>query len=227
MVAAKTDARTERDRRIEENIGLVHACAARFRGRGAEYEDLFQAGCVGLCRAADGFDPSRGFAFSTYAVPLILGEIRHIFRDGGTVKVGRTVKTQAQNLRRLQQSLEEKLQREPTVSELSAASGYTAVEVAFILGSAQPVLSLSSGAAEEDRPPEIPVPPQDDAIEARICLQSAMDRLDARERLLVELRYFQSKTQSQTAAVLGISQVQVSRKERAILQKLRICLNSD
>ncbi len=207
MDAVKTDARSERDRRIEENIGLVHACAARFRGRGVEYEDLFQAGCVGLCKAADGFDPSRGFAFSTYAVPLILGEIRHVFRDSGTVKVGRTVKTQAQKLLRLQESLAEKLQREPTVSELSAASGYSAVQVAFILGSAQPVVSLSCGATEDGRPPEIPVPPQDDAIESRICLQSAMDRLDARERLLVELRYYQSKTQSQTAAVLGISQV--------------------
>lgn len=227
MGAVKTDIRSERDRRIEDNIGLVHACAARFRGRGAEYEDLFQAGCVGLCKAADGFDPSRGYAFSTYAVPLILGEIRHIFRDGGSIKVGRTVKTQVQNLQRLRESLAEKLRREPTVSELSAASGYTAVQIAFILGSALPVLSLSSGATDDDRPPEIPVPPQDDAIESRICLQSAMDRLDAREKLLVELRYFQNKTQSQTAAVLGISQVQVSRKERAILQKLRTCLKSD
>lgn len=94
-----------RESLISDNLGLVHSCANRFRGRGVEYDDLFQAGCVGLIKAADGFDPSRGFAFSTYAVPVILGEIRRIFRDGGTVKVGRAMKEKARNALREKERL--------------------------------------------------------------------------------------------------------------------------
>ena len=214
-------------RRIEENIGLVHACAARFRSRGVEYDDLFQAGCVGLCKAADGFDPSRGYAFSTYAVPLILGEIRHVFRDTGTLKVGRQVRTQAQQLLSLREKLVDKLQREPTVSELADAAGCDTVQTAFLLGASQPILSLNCGASDDDRPPEIPVPPADEEIEGRISLLSALDHLEPRERLLIELRFFHSKTQTETAERLGISQVQVSRKEKAILQKLRKQLHND
>lgn len=220
-------AKAERERRIEENIGLVHACASRFRGRGVEYDDLLQAGCVGLCKAADGFDPSRGYAFSTYAVPLILGEIRHIFRDGGSVKVSRSVRMQAQCLMRLREEITDSLHREPTVSELAAAAGYDTTQVAFLLGAAQPVLSLNSGALPDNRPPEIPVPAQDDEIESRISLRSALYSLEPREQKLIELRFFQNNTQTETAGKLGISQVQVSRKEKAILKKLRTLLDKD
>ena len=210
----------ERNAVIEQNIGLVHACAGRFKGRGVEYEDLFQAGCVGLCKAADGFDESRGFAFSTYAVPTILGEIRRIFRDGGTVKVGRNLKEKSRRVLQVQQSLTTELGREPTISELSKKIDCDAAETAFLLGAALPTVSLTYG-EEQGSQVDIPVPSPDTQIEERLSLYAVLDSLDPTERKLIELRYFQSMTQTQTAEILRISQVQVSRKEKAILQKMR------
>lgn len=213
--------RLQRDKRIEENLGLVHTCAGRFRGRGVEYDDLVQAGCVGLCKAADRFDESRGFAFSTYAVPMILGEIRRLFRDGGSVKVGRCVKERARELLRMQQKMEARLGREPTVAELSDAAGCDAAETAFLLGAVQPAVSLTAETDENDRQIDVPVPSPDAQIDDHVALQSAMDKLTAEERALIELRYYYGRTQTQTAQQLGISQVQVSRKEKRILNKMR------
>ena len=213
--------KTLRNRRIEENIGLVHTCAGRFRGRGVEYDDLVQAGCVGLCKAADGFDASRGFAFSTYAVPMILGEIRRLFRDGGSVKVGRSVKERARSLLRIQQRMEAQLGREPTVTELSQSAGFDRTETAFLLGAVQPTVSLTADADEEHRQIDVPVPAPDTQIDDRVSLQSAMEKLTEEERTLIELRFFRGWTQTQTAERLGVSQVQVSRKEKRILSKMR------
>ena len=213
--------KTRRDKRIEENVGLVHTCAGRFRGRGVEYDDLVQAGCVGLCKAADGFDETRGFAFSTYAVPMILGEIRRLFRDGGSVKVGRSVKERARELVRTQQALEAELGREPTVTELSARTGLDAAETAFLLGAVQPAVSLTADADRHERQIDVPVPPPDAQIDDRVALQNALQTLGADERRLIELRYFRGWTQTKTAEQLGISQVQVSRKEKRILQRMR------
>ena len=213
--------KTRRDERTEENVGLVHTCAGRFRGRGVEYDDLVQAGCVGLCKAADGFDETRGFAFSTYAVPMILGEIRRLFRDGGSVKVGRSVKERARELVRVQQTLEAELGREPTVTELSGRAGLDAAETAFLLGAVQPAVSLTADADRHERQIDVPVPPPDAQIDDRVALQNAMQTLGADERRLIELRYFRGWTQMQTAEQLGISQVQVSRKEKRILQRMR------
>ena len=213
--------KTRRDERIEENVGLVHTCAGRFRGRGVEYDDLVQAGCVGLCKAADGFDETRGFAFSTYAVPMILGEIRRLFRDGGSVKVGRSVKERARELVRTQQALEAELGREPTVTELSARAGLDAAETAFLLGAVQPAVSLTADADAHERQIDVPVPPPDAQIDDRVALQNALQTLGADERRLIELRYFRGWTQTKTAEQLGISQVQVSRKEKRILQRMR------
>lgn len=213
--------KSRRDKRIEENLGLVHTCAGRFRARGVDYDDLVQAGCVGLCKAADGFDESRGFAFSTYAVPMILGEIRRLFRDGGSVKVGRTVKERARWLLHAQQQISLELGREPTVTELSERTGLDVSETAFLLGAVQPTVSLTSDADDRERQIDVPVPPPDDQIEDRLALQSAMDRLTADERKLIELRFFCGWTQCKTAEYLGISQVQVSRKEKKILFKMR------
>lgn len=113
--------RAERNELVEKNIGLVHACANKFRGKGAEYDDLFQAGCVGLIKAAENFDPERGFSFSTYAVPVILGEIKRIFRDGGSVKVGRALKEKARAAMREKEALTAELGCEPTVGQAGAA----------------------------------------------------------------------------------------------------------
>ena len=213
--------KTERDRLIEANIGLVHACAGRLRGRGVEYEDLVQAGCVGLCKAADGFDASRGFAFSTYAVPTILGEMRRMFRDGGAVKVGRSVKEQSRRLRQTQETLAAELGREPTLSELAAEAGLDVRETAFLLNAAVPTLSLTDAQDEHSPQLDVPVPPPDSAIEDRVSLYTSIGQLDEREQTIVRLRYFGGLTQTKVAERLGISQVQVSRKEKAILQKLR------
>lgn len=202
-------------------MGLVHSCAAKFKGKGIEYDDLFQAGCVGLIKAADGFDPDRGFAFSTYAVPVILGEIRRIFRDTGSVKVGRMLKEKSRAALLERERLTLLNDREPTLSELAAALNTDVQEAAMILNAAMPTVSLTvyeeSGSAQLD----IPVESHDSKIVDSLALQQVMSTLNERDRRIIELRYFKGLTQSKTAAQLGMSQVQVSRREKAILLDLR------
>ena len=206
---------------VRQNLGLVHACANRFRSRGAEYDDLFQAGCVGLVKAAKNFDESRGFAFSTYAVPVILGEIKRIFRDGGTVKVGHTLKEKARAALHLKQTLENELQREVTVSELAEKLGTDVHEAAQLLTVSMPVISLTTDDENESRQFDIPVDAPDEALTDRISLHTVLASLEDRDRKLIELRYFAGLTQTKTAAQLGMTQVQVSRREKVILQTLR------
>ena len=203
-------------------MGLVHSCAARFKGKGVEYDDLFQAGCVGLIKAADGFEADRGFAFSTYAVPVILGEIRRIFRDGGSVKVSRMLKEKA----RLALSQKERLtrinDREPTIEELADALGLDVQETAQILNAAMPAVSLTAHEDDSRNPQlDIPVDSQETEISDKIALHQTMLTLPERDRRLIELRYFKGLTQAKTAQQLGMSQVQVSRRERVILIELR------
>lgn len=211
-----------RDKLITENMGLVHSCAGRFKGKGIEYDDLFQAGCVGLVKAADGFDADRGFAFSTYAVPVILGEIRRIFRDGGTVKVSRMLKEKSRSALAERERLTRLYDREPTLRELADALGTDEQETAQILNAAMPALSLT--AQDDDSKTaqfDIPVDSQDNEIGDKIALHQTMAALPEPDRRLIELRYFNGLTQSRTADVLGMSQVQVSRREKAILTQLR------
>ena len=206
---------------VTENLALVHACANRFRGRGAEYEELYSAGCVGLVKAAKGFDPGRGFAFSTYAVPVILGEIRRVFRDGGAIKVGRTLKEKARRAMQEKAALETELQREPTVGELAARLGTSPEEAAQLITVSMPVLSLTADNEHAQRQLDVPVPPPDNALCDLLSLRAVLDTLNARDSALIRLRYFEGLTQSKTAARLGMSQVQVSRREKAILLTLR------
>ncbi|MBQ3085982.1 MAG: sigma-70 family RNA polymerase sigma factor [Clostridia bacterium] len=205
---------------IEENLGLVHSCANRFRGRGVEYEDLFQAGCVGLVKAANGFDAERGFAFSTYAVPAILGEIKRIFRDGGAVKVGRAAKEKARQLMKIRDALAAELGREPTVEEVAKTAKMETSEASLLICASLPVQSLTAGEDGESQT-DIPVDSPEEAITDRIALREAMAQLEDWERELIEHRYFALHTQTATAQAMGMSQVQVSRKEKAILLKLR------
>ena len=204
---------------ITDNLGLVHACANRFRNRGVEYEDLFQAGCVGLIKAAGGFDEALGFRFSTYAVPALLGEIRRIFRDGGTVKIGRAAKEKARRLLELRETLAGETGKEPTVSQIAELAGMDAAEAAVLLSASLPVISLTDDSDEGQT--DIPVPAPDERLTERIDLKNAMTALSEQERRLIELRYYKGLTQTVTAGILGMSQVQVSRKEKAILLKLR------
>lgn len=214
----------ERQALIENNLGLVHSCAAKFKGRGVDYDDLFQAGCVGLCKAADGFDKSLGFVFSTYAVPAILGEIKRIFRDGGAVKVSRALKERAMLLRREADKLSGELNREPTVSELAEYTGFSTFEVSELLMISMPVVSLTvyeTGGENEEKQADIPTQSHEEIITERLSLDECIKNLSSQDRLLIELRFYKSKTQSYVAKKLGMSQVQVSRREKKILKEIR------
>lgn len=210
---------------IESNYGLVHACANKFRGRGVEYEDLFQAGCIGLIKAAEKFDSERGFAFSTYAVPVILGEIKRIFRDGGAVKIGRSLKEKARHAMRIREEMSLQLGREPTISELADRLGVDVAHAAELITISMPVISLTAtdekGTVQLDIPTEAP----EEAISEKLALKSVVESLEERDRRLIELRYFKGLTQVRTAKELGMSQVQVSRREKAILIYMRKALS--
>ena len=213
--------KAERDALISGNIGLVHACANRFRGKGTEYDDLFQAGCVGLIKAADGFKPELGFAFSTYAVPVILGEIKRIFRDSGSVKIGRALKEKARYAMKEKEKMVAQLDREPTISELAQKLGIDIAETAELLIAAMPTVSLTQQDEEESKQLEIPTPSVEDEVSEKIALSQVIEDLPETDKRLIELRYFQGLTQTVTAQRLNMSQVQVSRKERIILKELR------
>lgn len=215
----------DRDKKITENIGLVHSIANRFRNRGADYDDLFQAGCVGLIKAVDNFDESKGFAFSTYAVPVIMGEIKRIFRDGGAIKVSRSLKEKSIKVQAMRDKFLSENLREPTVSELASLSGYDVEELSEILNIINPVVSINMLTEEGSEEIDIPVDDSDKMFD-RLSLEQVMTTLTETERLLIEYRFYQGKTQCETAKILNISQVQVSRKEKAILLKMRNKLDS-
>lgn len=212
-----------RDKMIEDNIGLVHSIAKRFTGRGVDYEDLFQTGCIGLIKAVDNFDESKGFKFSTYAVPVIMGEIRRVFRDGGAIKVSRALKEKSVKAQMLREKFAKKELREPTVSELSDMLGCDLDETAEILNVINPMLSLNSFGEDGSENLDVPFDNREEIFD-RISLSQVMAKLSSDERFIINSRYFNGKTQSETAQKLGVSQVQISRKEKDILKKLRIML---
>lgn len=213
---------SSREQTICDNIGLVHACVRRFLGRGMEYDDLFQAGCVGLVKAADGFDAERGLRFSTYAVPVILGEMRRLFRDGGSVKVSRSLKELSMRAVREREHFAAREGREPTVGELAELLGVEAEQAAEALGAALPPLSLTrAGEEDEGDQMDLPVEPPEESITDRLALRQVLEELAPRDRQLIELRYLRRHTQQATAEQLGMTQVQVSRRERVILAQMR------
>lgn len=211
---------TEREEKISENLGLVHSIANRFRGRGVDYEDLFQNGCVGLIKAVDNFDESKGFAFSTYAVPVIMGEIKRIFRDGGAIKVSRALKDKAIKAQAIREKFMARELREPTVSELSKLLDTTPEETAEILNVISPMLSLNSGGDDGDECIDVPVDESEQLFD-RLSVSQLMSHLNDTERQIIDMRYYKGLTQSTVAKALGVSQVQISRKEKSILKKLR------
>ncbi len=216
-----TDAVKERNELVENNLGLVHSCANRFRGRGVEYDDLFQAGCLGLIKAANNFDASLGFSFSTYAVPVILGEIRRIFRDGGSVKVGRTMKERAREMLREKEELSQLLDREPTVSELAERMNTDAVTVSQLLNAVMPAVSLTADGDSSANEFDIPVDSPQEMLADSIALSEVINSLEERDREMITLRYYHGLTQVKTAQKLGMSQVQVSRREKSVLAEIR------
>lgn len=214
-----------RDELILNNLGLVGSCASRFLGKGVDYEDLYSSGCIGLIKAADRYDENLGFAFSTYAVPSILGEIRRIFRDGGTVKVSRSLKEKARVLLLAKENFQKENGVEPTISELAEKMNIDIHEAAQLYCISQPVISLT---AEDDSEKQIDIPSEDEysPIDNRLAINKIIDELPENDRHLIRLRFFDELTQSKTAEILGISQVQVSRREKIILSQMRAKLIS-
>ena len=212
---------------IEKNLGLVHAIVRRFIGRGVETEDLFQIGTIGLIKAIDHFDLSFDVKFSTYAVPLITGEIKRFLRDDGIVKVSRTIKEQGQKLKLLRQSMQVQLGREPTLQELVAESGYTMEEIVMATEADCKVESIYTSVYQNDGKQVELVDmlgkedTEKEELLNRMLLQQLIGNLNEKETLLIRMRYFQDKTQTEVAKCMGISQVQVSRLEKKILLSMR------
>ncbi len=211
----------EQDRLVTENIGLVHACARRYMGRGIDYDDLFQSGCEGLVKAAAGFDSSRSVRFSTYAVPAILGEIRRLFRDGGSVRVSRSLRDLGLKIHRAEDEFRAAEGRDPTVSELAARLGVEPESIAEAIDASRPVISLTAEHDGEEYDGEIPSEQFDEALVDIVALREAISSLSDTDREIIRLRYFSGKTQVFVAKTLGMTQVQVSRRERRIIQCMR------
>lgn len=204
----------------EDNLGLVHMCAGRFRNRGIPYEDLYSAGCEGLVKAANAFDTSRGVQFSTYAVPVILGEIKRLFRESGTVHVSRSLRELSMRIQKIREEIIKKTGDDPPISVLAEHAGVSPEDVSLALCAASPVISLT--APEEDEGQiDIAVDPPDEQISDRLALRQMMRTLAPEDRKLLEYRYYQELTQVQTARKLGMTQVQVSRREKKLLLYLR------
>ena len=220
---AQTGDPSARERLLQENAGLIWSIVRRFYGRGTEPEDLYQLGCLGFLKAIDGYDPAYGTQFSTYAVPKIAGEIRRFLRDDGAIKVSRTIKEQAAQLRNLRNQLTLELGREPHLSEIAEASGLTVQEIAVIDTAMLPADSLQRPAGEDGCSLEQLLPGE--AIEEKIiesvALGDAIAQLEPRQQAVIRMRYFRGMTQDKTAAVMGVSQVQVSRLERRALGRLK------
>ena len=213
-----------KDSFIEENLGLVHLCANRFRGRGIEYEDLYGAGCIGLLKAAKGFDEDRGVRFSTYAVPVILGEIKRLFRDGGAIKVSRSIKELSLKVTRARERILINEGRDPTVSELAQKLECNEDSIVEALNVSLPPISLTETLDETMGETDIPVEPPDVEIADLLSLKQVMKDLEAKDRQLIYLRYFSNKTQTETAKELDMTQVQVSRREKKLLLQMRCAL---
>ncbi len=228
---AKEGDREASDRLVLDNLGLVRSIALRFRERGTDYEDLVQIGVIGMMKAIRSFDLNYGTAFSTYAVPLIIGEIRRHLRDDGSIKVSRTLKQHgAQLMRERERFLAEK-GREPRIGELAERCGLTTEAAAEAMDAAAPVASLSEPAGDDDSltlegtlaDASSPL----EQIGDRIALGEAIAELPEQQRKILIMRYYRGLSQQQTGELLGLSQVKISREEKKILSLLRMELQSE
>lgn len=207
---------------IEQNLGLVHACAGRFRGRGIEYDDLYSAGCMGLVKAYDGFDESRGVCFSTYAVPVILGEIKKLFREGGVIKVSRSLKELGMRVNAAREQYIKLCGTEPSLTQLAQQLDEPLDSIALAVQAAQPALSLTPDNGEESGAQlDIPVDSPEEELADRISLGEVLRSLPQEDQDLIRLRFYGERTQSETARLLHTTQVQISRRERKILRWMR------
>ncbi len=210
-------------RLIEENSGLIWSVARRFFGRGVDADDLYQLGCVGFLKAIEGFDESFGTKFSTYAVPKISGEIRRFLRDDGAIKVSRAVKEQAAQIHAARVALEQRIGREPTISELAHETGMSPEDIAFAETATGPAESLQRESGEDGFTLELVLGDfnAEEKMVEHVALRAAIEKLPERERQVVALRYYHGMTQQSCAKVMHVSQVQVSRLERRAVDMLR------
>lgn len=208
---------------VVDNAGLIWSVARRYFGRGVDPDDLYQLGCVGFLKAVAGFDTQYGTQFSTYAVPKIAGEIRRFLRDDGAVKVSRGLKERAATVKMVRQRLTGELGREPTLSEIAEQVGFTVEEIAMAETATSAAESIQRETGEDGFTLEAVLTDgsQEDQLIERIALREAIAKLPERERMVVVLRFFRGLTQEKTAAIVGVSQVQVSRIEKKALTHLR------
>ncbi|MBE6925346.1 MAG: sigma-70 family RNA polymerase sigma factor [Ruminococcaceae bacterium] len=218
---------TAREKLLEENSGLVWAVVRRFLGRGVETDDLYQLGCLGFLKAVEGFDVEFGTQFSTYAVPKIAGEIRRFLRDDGAVKVSRGIKERAATVKSARSALIAEMGREPTVSEIAVRTGITPEDIAVAEMATANIESIHQQTGEEGFTLEsvLTDTKSEDAMLEKIALDQAISSLSDRETMVIRLRYFHGLTQQQTAKVLQVSQVQVSRIEKKALTHLKSILS--
>mgnify|MGYP000755548783 CR=1 FL=1 len=211
-----------RERYIQGNLRLVLSVIKRFSNSSENADDLFQIGCIGLIKAIDNFDTTLNVRFSTYAVPVILGEIKKLFRDGGTVKVSRSLKELSLKINAEREHCLKRTGQEPSVTELAETLDTTPEQIALAIRAALPTLSLTPTDDEDGlKEFDVPVDSPEEELSDRIGLAEVMDKLDTNDRQLIRLRFFAGRTQSETARVLGTTQVQISRRERRILKWMR------
>ena len=223
LARARSGDREAAEQLVTENAGLIWSVARRYFGRGAEPEDLYQLGCVGFLKAVRGFDEDYGTRFSTYAVPKIAGEIRRFLRDDGAVKVSRTLKEQAMAVKNARKALEQRLGREPTLSELTAETGLCAEDIALCETAVTAPESLQRETGEDGATLErtLRSPEDEEQLIEHVDLRRAIGQLPRRESMVILLRFYRGMTQDAAARVLGVSQVQVSRLERRAVSALR------
>lgn len=227
LSAAQNGDKSAEERLVTENSRLIWSVVRRYAGRGVEMDDLYQLGCIGFLKAIQGFDSSFGTQFSTYAVPKIAGEMRRFLRDDGTVKVSRTLRERSVRIAQARVELSAALGGEPTVSELAEYLELEPEEIAMAETATSSVASLSSETGEGlTLESMLGDDGMEEALVERLDLKAAIGQLPQRERMVVELRYFRCLTQEQTARVISVSQVQVSRIERKAVEHLRRLLES-
>ena len=222
LEAAQSGDEEAGERVLRENTGLIWSVVRRYNGRGVETEDLYQLGCIGFLKAVKGFDLTYGTQFSTYAVPVILGEIKKLFRDGGTVKVSRSLKELSLRINAAREHHSKHCGAEPTPTQLAEELGESVENITLAIQAAQPALSLTPENREEsDRQMDIPVESPEEELADKIGLAEVLKSLPEEDRLIIQLRFYGGKTQSDTAKLLHTTQVQISRRERKILKVMR------
>ncbi len=211
---------------INNNVLLIKSIVYRFKNKGLEYDDLYQLGCIGFLKAIKNFDESFNVKFSTYAVPMIIGEIKRFLRDDGNVKVSRIIKQNSYKILKFSEEFISKNNREPTVKELAENLNIEQEDVILALDSSKMTISLYESVNDESEKSQtllekIPSKFDEDDFIDKIYLKSLISKLEKREQKILFLRYFRDKTQGEVAKILGVSQVQVSRLETKIIEKLK------